>query len=147
MPFRPGRAMSGFRTGPLGMGHIVMNVERIDEVLPFYQDLLGFRLSDYTLRPFKAFFLHLNPRHHSFAMVETGTNSVHHLMVETVHARRCRAGLRSGARRGRPDCDDAWTAFERLHDVVLCAHALGILRRVRMGRAVDRAGDAPRRWR
>ena len=29
-PFRPGRAISGFRTGPLGMGHVVMNVERID---------------------------------------------------------------------------------------------------------------------
>jgi hypothetical protein len=28
-PFRPGRAISGFRTGPLGMGHVVMNVERI----------------------------------------------------------------------------------------------------------------------
>src|SRR6187455_1777140 len=37
-PFRPGRAISGFRTGPLGMGHVVMNVERIDRVLPFYQD-------------------------------------------------------------------------------------------------------------
>ena len=65
--FQPGRAISGFRTGPLGMGHLVMNVERIDRVLPFYQDLLGFRLSDYTLRPFKAYFFHLNPRHHSFA--------------------------------------------------------------------------------
>ena len=64
------------------MGHVVMNVERIDEVLPFYQDVLGFRLSDYTLRPFKAYFFHLNPRHHSFAVIETGRNSVHHLMVE-----------------------------------------------------------------
>jgi 2,3-dihydroxybiphenyl 1,2-dioxygenase len=81
-PFQPGRAISGFRTGPLGMGHLVMNVERIDQVLPFYQDLLGFALSDYTLRPFKAYFLHLNPRHHSFAVIETGRNSVHHLMVE-----------------------------------------------------------------
>ena len=54
MPFSRARAISGFRTGPLGMGHLVMNVERIDQVLPFYQDLLGFRLSDYTLRPFKA---------------------------------------------------------------------------------------------
>jgi 2,3-dihydroxybiphenyl 1,2-dioxygenase len=80
--FQPGRAISGFRTGPLGMGHLVMNVERIDRVLPFYQDLLGFRLSDYTLRPFKAYFFHLNPRHHSFAVIETGTNSVHHVMVE-----------------------------------------------------------------
>ena len=82
-PFRPGRAISGFRTGPLGMGHIVMNVERIDAMLPFYQDLLGFRLSDYTLRPFKAYFFHLNPRHHSFAMIENGQTSVHHMMVET----------------------------------------------------------------
>jgi 2,3-dihydroxybiphenyl 1,2-dioxygenase len=81
-PFQPGRAISGFRTGPLGMGHVVMNVERIDDVLPFYQDVLGFRLSDYTLKPFKAYFFHLNPRHHSFAMIETGRNSVHHLMME-----------------------------------------------------------------
>jgi 2,3-dihydroxybiphenyl 1,2-dioxygenase len=81
-PFRPGRPISGFRTGPLGMGHVVMNVVRIDQVLPFYQNLLGFRLSDYTLRPFKAYFLHLNPRHHSFAIIETGQNSVHHIMVE-----------------------------------------------------------------
>src|SRR5437773_6351427 len=83
-PFRPGRSISGFRTGPLGMGHVVMNVERIDRMLPFYQDLLGFRLSDYTLRPFKAYFFHLNPRHHSFAMIETGSNSVHHVMMETL---------------------------------------------------------------
>ncbi len=81
-PFRPGRAISGFRTGPLGMGHIVMNVVRIESLLPFYVDLLGFHISDYTRRPFKAHFLHLNPRHHSFAMVETGHHSVHHLMVE-----------------------------------------------------------------
>jgi 2,3-dihydroxybiphenyl 1,2-dioxygenase len=81
-PFQPGRAISGFRTGPLGMGHVVMNVERLDRVLPFYQNVLGFRLSDYTLKPFKAYFLHVNPRHHSFAMIETGTNSTHHMMVE-----------------------------------------------------------------
>jgi 2,3-dihydroxybiphenyl 1,2-dioxygenase len=87
-PFRPGRAISGFRTGPLGMGHVVMNVERVDRVLPFYQDVLGFRLSDYTLRPFKAYFFHLNPRHHSFAMIETGHNSVHHMMVELFKQKR-----------------------------------------------------------
>jgi 2,3-dihydroxybiphenyl 1,2-dioxygenase len=81
-PFEPGRSISGFRTGPLGMGHIVMQVQSIDAMIPFYRDLLGFRLSDYTLRPFKAFFFHLNPRHHSFAMVETGKNDLHHLMVE-----------------------------------------------------------------
>jgi 2,3-dihydroxybiphenyl 1,2-dioxygenase len=81
-PFVPGRAISGFRTGPLGMGHAVMTVERIDDVLPFYRDILGFRLSDYVLHPFKAFFLHVNPRHHSLAFLETGRNGMHHLMVE-----------------------------------------------------------------
>jgi 2,3-dihydroxybiphenyl 1,2-dioxygenase len=81
-PFRPGRAISGFRTGPLGLGHVVLTVERIDAVLPFYRDVLGFRLSDYALRPFKAYFLHVNPRHHSLALVETGRNGLHHLMVE-----------------------------------------------------------------
>ena len=81
-PFRPGRAISGFRTGPLGMGHAVLTVERLDDMLPFYRDLLGFRLSDYALRPFKAYFLHVNARHHSVAMIETGQNGMHHLMVE-----------------------------------------------------------------
>ena len=83
-PFRPGRAISGFRTGPLGMGHLVLSVARIDDVMPFYVDLLGFRLSDYALRPFKAYFFHINARHHSLALVETGHNGVHHLMMELV---------------------------------------------------------------
>lgn len=81
-PFVPGHALSGFRTGKLGLGHVVLTAENIDTVLPFYIDLLGFRLSDYALRPFKAYFLHLNSRHHSFAVIETGANGFHHLMVE-----------------------------------------------------------------
>jgi len=81
-PFRPGRAISGFRTGPLGMGHAVLTVPRIDEMAEFYRDLLGFRVSDYILRPFKAFFFHINPRHHSLALIETGRHGLHHLMVE-----------------------------------------------------------------
>jgi 2,3-dihydroxybiphenyl 1,2-dioxygenase len=81
-PFAPGRAISGFRTGPLGLGHVVLTVQSLDAVLPFYTDLLGFKLSDYALRPFKAFFFHLNSRHHSFAAIETGVNGFHHLMVE-----------------------------------------------------------------
>jgi len=81
-PFRPGRSIPGFRTGPLGMGHAVLTVERLDDVLPFYRDVLGFRLSDYILKPFKAFFFHLNPRHHSLAFIETGKNAVHHMMME-----------------------------------------------------------------
>src|ERR1700675_1795657 len=46
-PFQPGRNISGFRTGPLGMGHVVMHFERIAEVMKFYQEVLEFKLSDY----------------------------------------------------------------------------------------------------
>src|SRR6202011_5902979 len=41
-PFSPGRSISGFRTGPLGLGHAVLTVENIDVVMPFYVDVLGF---------------------------------------------------------------------------------------------------------
>ena len=34
-PFRPGRSISGFRTGVLGMGHVVLSVENADAVMPF----------------------------------------------------------------------------------------------------------------
>jgi len=81
-PFKPGRSISGFRTGPLGMGHAVLTAERLEEVVPFYTDILGFRLSDYILRPFTAYFFHLNPRHHSLAFIQTGKNAVHHIMME-----------------------------------------------------------------
>ena len=81
-PFKPGRSISGFRTGPLGMGHAVVTVERIDEMIPFYRDNFGFRLSDYVNEPLRINFFHVNPRHHSLAFAETGTNGLHHLMVE-----------------------------------------------------------------
>src|SRR3981081_1937362 len=84
-PFRPGRAISGFRTGALGMGHAVLTAERLDEVLPFYQDVLGFKASDYILKPFKAYFFHVNARHHSLAFIDTGKNGIHHLMMETCY--------------------------------------------------------------
>jgi 2,3-dihydroxybiphenyl 1,2-dioxygenase len=81
-PFSPGRSISGFRTGPLGLGHAVLTVAKLDDVMPFYVDLLGFRLSDYIEQPFRAYFFHINARHHSLALIETGRDGMHHLMVE-----------------------------------------------------------------
>ncbi len=81
-PFSPGRSISGFRTGPMGLGHAVLTVANIDPVMAFYVDVLGFRLSDYIEKPFRAYFFHVNPRHHSLALIETGKNGMHHLMVE-----------------------------------------------------------------
>jgi 2,3-dihydroxybiphenyl 1,2-dioxygenase len=84
-PFVPGRCISGFRTGPLGLGHVVFNVETsevIQKLLPFYRDVLGFRLTDYYSHPFEAYFLHVNPRHHSLAFIRTGKSAVPHIMME-----------------------------------------------------------------
>ena len=81
-PFSPGRSISGFRTGPLGLGHAVLTVENIDTMMPFYVGVLGFGLSDYMMKPFRAYFFHINARHHSLALIETGKNGMHHLMVE-----------------------------------------------------------------
>jgi 2,3-dihydroxybiphenyl 1,2-dioxygenase len=84
-PFKPGRSISGFRTGPLGLGHVVLNVDTaqtIEAMTSFYCDTLGFRLTDYYSHPFIARFLHVNPRHHSLAFVQSGRNAVHHIMME-----------------------------------------------------------------
>ena len=81
-PFVPGRRISGFKTGPLGMGHAVLNTTHVDVLLPFYRDLLGFRVSDYGLQPIPLYFFHVNGRHHSFALLGTGESGFHHFMVE-----------------------------------------------------------------
>lgn len=81
-PFAPGRNISGFVTGELGMGHIALTTAVLDEMLAFYRDVLGFKTSDWVTKPFEVHFFHINSRHHSFAFVGTGRRGVHHLMVE-----------------------------------------------------------------
>jgi 2,3-dihydroxybiphenyl 1,2-dioxygenase len=81
-PFVPSRDISGFRTGPQGMGHVLLMVPRLDETLKFYLDVLGFRISDFIRSPVSAYFLHVNSRHHSLALVEGPKSAMHHLMVE-----------------------------------------------------------------
>jgi 2,3-dihydroxybiphenyl 1,2-dioxygenase len=83
--FQPGRSISGFRTGPLGMGHVVFHVKSVNDVQWFYQDVLGFRLTDYALEPFRIFFFHINARHHSVALLETGKSAIHHVMMELLN--------------------------------------------------------------
>jgi 2,3-dihydroxybiphenyl 1,2-dioxygenase len=80
--FVPGRPISGFVTGPLGMGHAVLHVADAAALMPFYRDVLGFAISDYGHTPYTLYFFHLNERHHSFAMVGTGRQGLHHFMVE-----------------------------------------------------------------
>ena len=81
-PFVPGRPISGFKTGPYGMGHAVLHVSDAQALVPFYRDVLGFQLSDYGLKPVPLYFFHVNGRHHSFAIVGSGQGGFHHFMVE-----------------------------------------------------------------
>jgi 2,3-dihydroxybiphenyl 1,2-dioxygenase len=83
--FLPGREISGFRTGDQGLGHAVLTTPQAEVMIHFYQDVLGFRLSDYQLHPFTAYFFHLNQRHHSLAIIGGKHIGVHHVMVETLN--------------------------------------------------------------
>ena len=143
-PFKPGRSISGFRTGPLGLGHVVLNVdtaETIDKLMAFYRDMLGFRLTDYYSHPFVARFLHLNPRHHSLAFIQTGKNAVHHIMMELFSFDDVGQGYDIAlgeegrvARHARPP-------HQRFHHLVLLVDAVRLHGRIRLGRALDRRRD------
>lgn len=81
-PFVPGRNVAGFRTGALGLGHAVLNCVNVEPMIAFYRDVMGFGVSDYYDKPFKACFFHVNPRHHSFAIIQHTQDMVHHVMME-----------------------------------------------------------------
>ncbi len=81
-PFIPGRPVSGFKTGPYGMGHAVLHTSSVDSLLSFYTETLGFLVSDYGLTPYPMYFFHVNGRHHSFAIIGSGQTGFHHFMVE-----------------------------------------------------------------
>ncbi len=81
-PFKPGRPISGFKTGACGLGHAVLHTDKISNLVPFYRDLLDFKVSDYSFDPINVYFFHVNERHHSFALIETGRQGFHHFMIE-----------------------------------------------------------------
>ena len=144
-PFKPGRSISGFRTGPLGLGHVVLNVDTprddrpADGVLSRHARLPADRLL--FDHPFVARFLHLNPRHHSLAFIQTGKNAVHHIMMELFSFDDVGQGYdlalgeegRVAATLGR-HTSDFITSFYTLD-------AVGLHGRIRLGRALDRRRD------
>lgn len=82
-PFIAARPIGGFRTGDLGIGHVVLQTSNFSAMEDFYQRTLGFRISDFIeAKPFRASFLHVNPRHHSFAIIASPEKRLHHIMVE-----------------------------------------------------------------
>jgi 2,3-dihydroxybiphenyl 1,2-dioxygenase len=85
--FAPARPLGGFRAGSLGFGHVAFSTLNFAAMDPFYRNLLGFRLSDYIETPLQARWMHVNPRHHSLALIEgkPGDHPFHHLMLEYLH--------------------------------------------------------------
>jgi extradiol dioxygenase len=80
-PFRSPRPISGFVSGDLGMGHLVIEVPDVHEAVGFYSDVLGFRLSDQFRQVL--YFLRCNPRHHSIALAHVGGEPrLLHIMLE-----------------------------------------------------------------
>lgn len=84
--------VSGFVTEPMGMGHAVIPAPNDQECADFYQDVLGFGISDDLRLPppaegapdMRIVFFHAdNPRHHSLALgnFPTPTKCIH-LMME-----------------------------------------------------------------
>jgi 2,3-dihydroxybiphenyl 1,2-dioxygenase len=77
-PFASPVGVSGFVTGEGGIGHVVLGARDIAACRAFYQDLLGFRLSDMIRMatpggPLDLEFFHCNPRHHTLALVPAPT--------------------------------------------------------------------------
>ena len=87
-PFRSDKIRSGFKTGAMGMGHVLLDVRDCASTERFYREVLGFRLSDYIDTefmgmPLHAVFMRVNPRHHSLACATLGgPKRLHHLMLE-----------------------------------------------------------------
>lgn len=86
-PFAPGRPIGGFRTQAggvdLGIGHTALMAGDFAAMKHLYQDVLGFRMSDRASVPFVAEFFHVNPRHHTIGLADTGTGpGVYHFMLE-----------------------------------------------------------------
>jgi 3,4-dihydroxy-9,10-secoandrosta-1,3,5(10)-triene-9,17-dione 4,5-dioxygenase len=60
--------VSGFVTGEMGLGHVVIKVPDLNESIDFYRDHLGFHMRNtWYFAGMSMAFLGCNPRHHSLA--------------------------------------------------------------------------------
>lgn len=74
-----------FLAGDQGLGHLVLYVSDLDRTMAFYQQHMGFKVSDYVkVGRSKLGFLHCNRRHHSIAFGQyTGMKQrIHHFMLQ-----------------------------------------------------------------
>lgn len=87
-PFISPVHMSGFVTGQLGFGHLVLTVRDRARADAFFQTALGMKLSDYVVlgppgRQVTLTFLHCNARHHTVAYVPVpAPKRLNHFMLQ-----------------------------------------------------------------
>ena len=91
-PFASPAAVSGFITGNMGLGHVVLPAPKVEETRSFYKKHFGFGDTDEMRVPIGVpdhpglalYFLHCdNPRHHSLALFEAEIpGGLVHLMLE-----------------------------------------------------------------
>jgi len=76
-----------FVAGDQGVGHVFLMTHDAKEMMRYYVDILGFRLSDtIEFDAIEGIFLHCNQRHHSVAFAEVSSEvqtGLGHLMLET----------------------------------------------------------------
>lgn len=117
---------AGFKTGDLGIGHVLVRAKDYAQSMDFYQEALGLRLSDFIrgeVRPGHvaeaAFFHTVGGRHHSLATGAVNIPKVlGHLMVELQSLNdvgqaydRCRAAGLNFARELGHHPNDQMTSF------------------------------------
>lgn len=86
-PFVPTRAIAGYQTADMGLGHVVFHTHDVEGAVDFYTTTMGFAVSDYMAwDDIEAVFLHCNRRHHSLAIMNLcmgrQSGAFNHLMVE-----------------------------------------------------------------
>jgi len=89
--FRSPRPITGFETGTMGLGHMVVAVDDSAKSLHFYRNVLGMRISDFIEMKMRRgapsgltlTFMHCNPRHHTIAFGEIPSpKRLHHFMLQ-----------------------------------------------------------------
>ncbi len=86
-PFRSELVRGGFVADGVGLGHLVLSTRSQAESRAFYEEVLGFRLSDRIVTEVYGFhvdivFMHTNGRHHSVAFGDQQKKRLHHFMLE-----------------------------------------------------------------
>lgn len=87
-PFASDAFPDGFRTGALGLGHVVLVTDDLPAMEHFYGDLLGFSVTERLKTKvgpidIQGTFMHCNRRHHSLALFDMPSpKRLHHFMLQ-----------------------------------------------------------------